>query len=245
MATIQAGNCRFENIQAIVFDKDGTLARSEVFLCDLAQRRADLINAQVPGVRAGLLQAFGVEAGLINPAGLMAVGTRLENELSAAAYIAATGKGWVEASDLAHTLFQSADPAHRKADQTPLIPDSLELMQQMSQAHVKLAILSSDSQVEVESFVSQFELKPYFQTVLGVNAQYSHKSDPALLQILFNQLNVPSSQTLMVGDSQLDVLVARRAEMAGCIGFSGGWTMPSPPIAADITVDSFRKIKLL
>jgi phosphoglycolate phosphatase len=245
MVAIQVDNCRFEAIQAVVFDKDGTLARSETFLCSLAQRRAQLVHTQVPDVHPGLLQAFGIEAGQINPAGLMAVGTRLENEIAAAAYIAATGRSWVEASDLARSLFRSADPITAKAAQTPLIEGSLELIQQLAQAHVKLAILSSDSQSEVEAFVRQFELEPYLQVALGVDAQHSHKADPGLLQILFDQLAVPPNQTLMIGDSQLDVVVAEQAHMAGCIGFSGGWTLRSPQITAHVVIDRFEQIKLL
>lgn len=245
MVTVQAEDCRFEAIQAVVFDKDGTLARSEGFLCSLAQRRAQLIQAQVPAVQAGLLQAFGVEAGQINPAGLMAVGTRLENEIAAAAHVAATGKSWVEACALVQTLFEAADPIAAKAEQTPLISGSLELIQRLNQAQVKLAMLSSDTQIQVNAFVSQFTLEPYFQVALGVDGQYPHKTDPGLLKILFNQLGVVPAQTLMIGDSQLDVLVARQAGMAGCIGFSGGWTIPLPQLTADVVIDRFEKIKLL
>jgi phosphoglycolate phosphatase len=108
-----------------------------------------------------------------------------------------------------------------------------------------LAILSSDSQSEVEAFVRQFELEPYLQVALGVDAQHSHKADPGLLQILFDQLAVPPSQTLMIGDSQLDVVVAEQAHMAGCIGFSSGWTLRSPQITAHVVIDRFEQIKLL
>ncbi|MFM7427689.1 MAG: HAD family hydrolase [Elainella sp.] len=245
MVAIQVEDCRFEAIRAVVFDKDGTLARSESFLSRLAHHRAQLIHAQVPVAQVELLRAFGIEAGQINPAGLMAVGTRLENEMAAAAYIAATGKGWVEACDLARSLFQAADPVTAKAEQTPLISGSLELIQQLTQAQVRLAILSSDSQTQVEAFVRQYNLEPYFQVALGVDWQHPHKADPELLQTLFTQLAVTPTQTLMIGDSQLDVLVARQAGMAGCIGFSGGWTLPSPQLTADVVIDRLGKIELL
>ena len=91
MTLIQCGTTRFENIEAVIFDKDGTLANSQIFLRNLAQKRARLIDAQIPGVQEPLLMAFGVESDRLNPAGLMAVGTRLENEIAAAAYVAETG----------------------------------------------------------------------------------------------------------------------------------------------------------
>jgi phosphoglycolate phosphatase-like HAD superfamily hydrolase len=97
----------------------------------------------------------------------------------------------------------------------------------------------------VEEFVSCYDLWPYVQTALGVDPQHPHKADPALLQILFDQLAVSPAQTLMVGDSRLDVAVAQKAGMIGCIGFSGGWTLNLPPIAtADVGVSHFEQILL-
>ena len=84
-------NCRgviFQDIQAIIFDKDGTLEDSQEYLRNLGQKRARLIDARIPGIGEPLLMAFGINGHEINSTGLMAVGSRLENEIAAAAYIA-------------------------------------------------------------------------------------------------------------------------------------------------------------
>jgi phosphoglycolate phosphatase len=52
----------FSNIQAILFDKNGTLEDSEAYLRTLAQRGARMIDAQIPGIGEPLLMAFGVNA---------------------------------------------------------------------------------------------------------------------------------------------------------------------------------------
>jgi phosphoglycolate phosphatase len=243
LVTIQASHHIFTNIQAVIFDKDGTLARSESFLRHLAQRRARLIDAQVPGVQEPLLMAFGIEGEQINPAGLMAVGTRLENEIAAAAYVAETGRSWVEAGKIVRSAFAEAEGTTPKAEATPLIAGSLALVQKLATASVKLAILSSDSTANVQDFVNTFELSPYFQASCGVSELYLTKSDPALIHQLFVQLDVKPQQTLMIGDSELDIEVAHAAGMAGCIGFTGGWTVKTQ-IAADITIAQFEQISI-
>ena len=56
MATISCKQNIFKNIEAIIFDKDGTLADSESFLRQLALKRAALVSEQVPGLYENLLR---------------------------------------------------------------------------------------------------------------------------------------------------------------------------------------------
>ncbi|HEY9633534.1 MAG TPA: HAD family hydrolase, partial [Coleofasciculaceae cyanobacterium] len=94
MVTIRCRDVTFSNIQAVIFDKDGTLEDSQVFLRELGQKRSRIIDAQIPGIGEPLLMAFGINGDTLDPTGLMAVGSRRESEIAAAAYIAETGRGW-------------------------------------------------------------------------------------------------------------------------------------------------------
>ena len=94
MVTIKCRNISFSNIQAIFFDKNGTLEDSEAYLRSLGQRSARMIDAQIPGIGEPLLMAFGINSDTLDPAGLISVASRRETEIAAAAYIAETGKGW-------------------------------------------------------------------------------------------------------------------------------------------------------
>jgi phosphoglycolate phosphatase len=221
MATIRCKGVTFPDIQAVLFDKDGTLANSEAFLRSLAQKRSRMIDAQFPGVQEPLLMAFGVDGDRLNPAGLMAVGTRQENEVAAAAYVAETGRDWVEALETVRSTFTDADQyMERKADHTPLIAGVLPLLQTLTDAGLRLGIVSSDSTENVRDFVEKYELMAYFQVQMGVGI--FSKPDPRLLQQACEGLGVTVGQTLVIGDSLADVLLARGA--AGCIGFTGGWS---------------------
>jgi phosphoglycolate phosphatase len=246
VCTIRCQSHIFESIQAVIFDKDGTLANSEVALRNLAQRRSRLIDAQIPGVQDPLLMAFGVNGDRIDPAGLMAVGTRLENEIAAAAYVAETGRGWVESIQIVRSTFAEADRSpFSKAEQTPLLTGAFDLIQRLSQAGVRLAILSSDSATNVSEFLEVYALQPYFQAAYGVDARFPTKTDPQLLQQLLFALAVEPQQVLMIGDSQMDVEVAREAGLSGCIGFTGGWTI-SPSIAgATALAERFSQVEIL
>jgi phosphoglycolate phosphatase len=189
--------------------------------------------------------AFGIDGDRINPAGLMAIGTRLENAIAAAAYVAETGRGWVESLQIVDSAFEEADRyMPQKAEHTPLTDGALMLIQQLHKAGVKLAILSSDGEANVIEFMEKFELKPYFQGFYGVKQQYPTKSDPALLKQLFLSLQLQPEQALMIGDSQVDVQIARDTGMAGCVGFAGGWTSALLIQGVDITVNQLEQIEI-
>ncbi|MGB7442461.1 MAG: HAD-IA family hydrolase, partial [Coleofasciculaceae cyanobacterium] len=180
MATICCSNFTFSNIQAIIFDKDGTLEDSQVFLKELGRKRARMIDAQVPGIGEPLLMAFGIDGDTLDPAGLMAVGSRHENEIAAAAYIAETGRGWLESLEIAKGSFEEAERYLKEtAETSPLFTGCLEVLKFLSEAGLKLGILSADSAKGVQAFVKRHQLQTYIQLQMGVDEGLS-KPEPKL-----------------------------------------------------------------
>ncbi|PSO49500.1 MAG: HAD family hydrolase [Cyanobacteria bacterium SW_9_44_58] len=219
MVKIDCQQHQFDGIEAIIFDKDGTLADSEKFLRELGQKRARLLDAKIPGLGGPLLMAFGIEQDTLNPVGLMAVGSRYENEIAAAAYVAETGWGWLEAIAIAQAAFSEADEhftAH--ADTSPLFTGCLEQLQTFAEAGFKLAILSADTQAGVEDFIQRHNLSPYIQLAQGVTSAGFTKPDPQFFLQTCQQLGVPPSKALMVGDAPGDIQMAKQAGAAGAIG---------------------------
>jgi phosphoglycolate phosphatase len=245
LVTVRCKDTLFSNVKAILFDKDGTLANSEAFLRNLAQRRSRLIDAQVPGVQEPLLMAFGVEGERINPAGLMAVGTRQDNEVAAAAYIAETGRGWVDSLTLSRSAFVEADKyLPDKAQQTPPVVGVLELLKTLTAHGLKIAVLSSDSTHQVQNFLQTYQLNAYVQIQLGVDG-YTRKADPKLLHEVLSLLEVEPQQVLVVGDAQTDVEVAHNLTALGCIGFTGGWSGTVSLSEADVLIEQLSQIEIL
>jgi phosphoglycolate phosphatase len=233
----------FQQIQAVIFDKDGTLANSELFLSKLGQRRSHLIDAQIPGIGRSLLTAFGLTENQLNPAGMLAVGTRRESEIAVAAYVAQTGRAWVESLMLAHSAFVEADRnLSRKADYTPLIDGSLKLVQALAAVNLKIGILSSDITANVADFAQKYQLADYIQLQMGTDTAIT-KPDPILFWQACELLGVAPAKTLMIGDSEADIVMARAAGAAGCIGMTGGWTNPVQ-LTADVAIAHFDEIQI-
>ena len=242
MATIRCGHHTFENVQAVLFDKDGTLANVETYLKKLGELRSHLIAAQVPGTQANLLSAFGLQQDYIDAAGLMAVGSREQNEIAAAAYVAATGIGWVAALNLvARTFEQAKGLLPRKVAQTPLLPGAVGLIRQLNAVGAVLGIVSSDTQLEVAAFVEHYALAE-ISWYCGAQPSVLPKTHPDFLPFACKALAVPMANVLVIGDSAADVALAQRA--GGFVGVTAGWRR-SPQFSADIvSIETLSQVEV-
>jgi phosphoglycolate phosphatase len=239
---IKCGNKIFRNIQAILFDKNGTLEDSETFLRSHAQRSARIVDAQIPGVGEPLLMAYGVNGDAIDPAGLMSVASRYETEIATAGYIAETGKGWFESLQIARKALDEAEN-YLGETASPMFPGSLELLKSLSVVGLKLGILSAAPTDEVENFVKVHGLGSHLQLQMGVDGQIG-KPNPKFFLQACERLGIEPSVTLMVGDSVGDMTMGKNAGAAGCIGIS--WIGKFDNVrGADVIIKRLDEIELL
>ncbi|MEY3222737.1 MAG: hypothetical protein RLZZ203_1593 [Cyanobacteriota bacterium] len=241
LATIKCKNLTFSHIEAVLFDKNGTLEDSESYLRILGQKSARIIDSQIPGIGEPLLMAFGIDGNHLDPAGLMSVASRQETEVAAAAYIAETGRGWFECLKIARQALEEAEQYVKKTP-SPLFVGSLEILKSLSTAGLKLGILSAATTEDVKNFVTTHQLRDYLQLEMGVDAGPS-KPDPALFLAACQALGVAPSATLMVGDSVGDIQMARHAKAAGCIGIT--WISRADHVqGADVVINQLDEIQV-
>ena len=244
--TIQCQDLIFPEIRAVVFDKDGTLANSELFLADLGHRRIQELEQQFFGIAPLLLATYGLGDNWLRSDGLLAVGTRHDNEVATATCLAQKGEPWAIALSLVKQCFQQADQQlGRKADLTPVLGKSLELLRTFSSVGLRLGILSSDSTANVVDFVHRYEMTRYIHQSLGADQSILPKPNPEPFYQICELLEVMPHEVLMVGDSDADMLMAKRAGAAGAIGLSWGWTKPVPPKLADIVLADCAQFRLV
>ncbi|NEQ23006.1 MAG: HAD family hydrolase, partial [Microcoleus sp. SIO2G3] len=190
-----------------------------------------------------LLMAFGIDSDGINSAGLMAVGSRRDNEIAAAAYIAETGRDWMEALAIAQATFAEADTYLKpKAPQTPLFPGSAELLRSLRAANLKIGILSADTTANVAEFVQHYALD--VDAAIGTDDNLG-KPNPLFLERAGKILGVVPTQMLVVGDSIADIQLAQSAGAAGAIGVTWGWTSAQHLAGADVAIEQFSEIEVL
>ena len=92
-----------------------------------------------------------------------------------------------------------------------LIPGVREMLQQLPR-HFRLGIVTTRSRPQIEGFLAQFpDIAPLFEVSFGSQDTRRIKPHPSPIQAAAKQLNLPTSACLMVGDTTVDMHAARRA----------------------------------
>ena len=108
--------------------------------------------------------------------------------------------GWYREHKLDHTYVYEG------------ITESLEVIQQSRNGGpVKMAVLSNKPVGPSRAIVEALGLGKYFFQVYGGNSFHTKKPDPAGVQALLDEAGTRPEETIIVGDSDVDVLTARNA----------------------------------
>jgi phosphoglycolate phosphatase len=219
------------SLKLLVFDLDGTLIDSAQDLCNSVNatltryERAPLPDERIAGfIGNGAMmlvrRAFAAADGVAD--------SRAEEELPAEAY----------------TYFLDYYRAH-KLDFTYAYEGVLEALAALRQLHDlpggparAMAVLTNKPVRPAREICAALGLAPYFLNIYGGNSFATKKPDPEGLRALMSEAGAKPEETVMIGDSQVDVETARNAGAwsVGCtFGLAPGSLSANPP---DVMVDS-------
>ena len=99
-------------------------------------------------------------------------------------------------------------------DNTRPFPGVIELLQRLD--FIRKAVASNKPRIYTEKILDQLGLAPFFDTVVGPEDVQRVKPEPDMLLLAAERLGAEPARTLMVGDTDNDILAARRAGMPVC-----------------------------
>jgi len=110
---------------------------------------------------------------------------------------------------------------------------------------LKMAVLSNKPVGPTRAIVEALGLGPYFFQVYGGNSFHTKKPDPAGVQILLDEAGAQPEETIIIGDSDIDVLTARNAgiySVGVTYGLAPHTLQDAPP---DVLIDHPSELALV
>lgn len=115
---------------------------------------------------------------------------------------------------------------------TFVYPGMREAIQSLSASGHTLAVLTNKPTRASIDLIHHLELSPYFARIYGGDSLAEKKPFPGGIDQLREEFGTPQSETLMIGDSSVDVQTARNAGVKACgvaWGFQPGSFQQVPP----------------
>lgn len=111
---------------------------------------------------------------------------------------------------------------------------------------VKISLLTTKVQDQAEKIVEYFNLGKYFDLIMGRRDGISHKPSPEPLLAICKELNIDTKNTIMVGDTELDIQCGKNAGTFTCGVLYGYRTKELLEIEKpDFIVESINQILFL
>lgn len=125
-------------------------------------------------------------------------------------------------------------------------PGVTETIKYLKKEGVKISLLTTKAQDQADKIIDHFELCSYFDFVLGRRNEIPIKPAAEPLLIICKALNVIPEETLMVGDSELDINCGKNAGANTCTVTYGYRSAEALKILhPDFIIDNLEALKPL
>jgi len=101
-------------------------------------------------------------------------------------------------------------------DQSELYPLVIETLSTLKQKNLFLSLLTTKTQDQAEKIIRHFNLQDYFDEIMGRRPGISVKPNPEPLLEICKFLGVKAEESLMVGDTELDIACGKNAGSLTC-----------------------------
>jgi phosphoglycolate phosphatase len=199
-------------LRLIVFDLDGTLIDSRQDLADAANALIAQRGGSPLPVEA-VTAMVGEGAALLVRRALTAAGLPVDLDADLPRFL---------------ELYDERLLAH-----TALYPGTADALERLA-ARATLAILTNKPQRPTEAILRGLGVHGYFAHVIGGDTAFGRKPDPAGLRHLISTAGASDRDTVLVGDSAIDLRTARAAGIRIClVRYGFGFPLAAPELSGD------------
>jgi len=101
-------------------------------------------------------------------------------------------------------------------DLSILYSGAKDVLNFLNKKQVKVSLLTTKGQEQADKIIDHFKLRSSFDYVMGRRDGLAHKPSPEQLLFIATELQIDPSETMMVGDTELDIQCGKNAGSKTC-----------------------------
>ena len=218
---------RLNNIDAVIFDKDGTLTDSSIYWSEIIKRRAKKIQNDFLLTKENyfeLVRVMGlnISTNKLLPEGPIAIKSRKEviNKINS------------------HLVKKNINVTHEYLEKifkeihenfsteafkfiVPVLP-AYKLVKVLKNFNVKLILLTSDTKKNADEAIRVLKLENYFDLVVGGDSGFGDKRLGNSCKQICKKLNLKTQKVISIGDAPVDNEMAINGDLKASILVESG-----------------------
>ena len=248
---------KFENIEAVILDKDGVFVdfnkvglRIIAYRAQLIAERASNTSEELVSIRNACIKAMGVDDDLdtVDPYGPCSMPRdTVRLALATAVYLTKNGVdpnfGWLHSFEIVDDCMQQAREELKVSELSEEIPGAIAKIKEIAENY-KVAIYTSDSMQNTIETLDKFDLAGS----VCEDIQAGEKKNADNYMTLCEKIGVKAENTLLISDGPLDIRAAKACGAKAIAVLSGvldeDYNMKSIRELTDEVLDSIAELDI-
>ena len=251
MINIISDRFKIENIELVIFDKDGTFIDIHTYWGRVVELRATKIIEYYNLDESFFeplcaVMGYDIQTKLLPPDSPVGLYSRDRVQEILQFFLI---KNDIDASiEDINSIFQEVaqDFISEQEEYTVVIPEAVDLMNDIKNTGAKMVVVTSDSKDNAEHTIKKRGLDKLFDGIYGAEDSKTPKTSGEIVKNILNKMNIKPENTICIGDTYDDYLMAQNSGIKGCINVSTGVvTMSQHKDYNDFCVSSLKELTIL
>lgn len=126
-----------------------------------------------------------------------------------------------------------------------MFPHVAEPLERMTKKGIRMSVATSRGVESLRDLLTSMGIIKYFDLLLGADSVSRHKPDPEPVLMTLEKLNINATDTLVVGDMPVDILMGKGAGCTTCgVTYGNATREELVESGADFIIDDFSSLLL-
>lgn len=227
MSTLFSAQWKIEAIEAIFFDKDGTLIDSHLYWGRIIEKRSEALIAEFKLkdiMHSELCYSMGFSLGTrrLLPGGPIALVSR-EKVIEILVNFLVKQNINATAAQIDKLFIQvHSDFMHEIHKYIKILPGVEVFLKKIKNNKIKTAVITTDSIKNTKEIMVYLGIEKYFDLLLGKEATLLPKVSGKPALIALEKLKLNNSTSIVIGDSPMDITMAKNAGLKAAVAVALG-----------------------